>query len=1740
MVETGWWRLDGMDRMVETGWWRLDGGDWMVETGWWRLDGGDRMVETGWCEQDGGDWMVGTGWYELDAEVCMKQEGNSLCDRLKCARTHWELKNNGQGQPKDFWDNNVSDKLNNLFNGTTTGSTTTTSTYCNDNSMDNANKEACELITAKLEQMYQNKNGDPNKYSNQMIQCLLLKEYAKKLKKKAKEGGYCSIDKGISHAFTQIKSIMEKSGDHCKGSSAANCFECKWGNDDTTKNELDQCTIPNGTTLNAKVKDEVVKLFEGNTQTKGDEVHKTLTDFNNKNPLCERLQCLATEGQAQKGNNNFWEVGGEVAKLWQELADKVKGTNGTGSSNECDAMQNPSDKAACNFLHAGFEELYKAPDATSAAPTSPSPSGDDILSTKHPSFRQTMGCFLLHAYAKHMKSKAICNIDKGIQQAFDLWKEPKNKAPGTCSGTGKGPCVPCQWDKDKEWEKCKIKTNGPSAAEKAVKEEVEEIVKVDDPNTNSIMENINTMTTLCDHMECIASHLNSSTGQQKAKNFWEEGSGEVHKLWQELAEAMMAPSVNGQCNQMDDNGRTPTNPERKACQYLTAGFKKLKQLTPTATSKNKEYPILSEHASFVQTMGCFLLHSYAKKMESDAKCSVESGIKKAFETAGKDLKGGQCIWGGSEYESCQINAIVTNAKTEKTPVKNKLKQVKNKIDGTLTNTMKDMNETKSLCAKLQCAAGKWFEKHSKGNGGSGTDKKTWCEFWEQGVRTALQTMFKEVGMKGQSSATNPNAVCNDFGDGNVDSVERRACSYITAGLQHIKEIPNSITAKQPDGNENQLLQQAVGCIALNMYADKIIELTAKNCPIDESKIKEMFEKWNANNKIPCPTSAGNTKDCSVCDRVSNSELKNCQLSVDKNLINTPKNGSCPDDNDKDKVHTQINKFLEDKDQSPSKSISEVNTTLTSITNISTSSFCTQLQCAAKKYAEEKKGTPLSSDEFWGETSEGGQLWTELSNAMKATEGNGSGTECTTVDDNGGRDATDPEKRACNYLHVGLKQLYKPGTSTTGNNGILSGHPSLRRTLGCLLLREYAKKMKETSKCVIDSGIEKAFKAFQNNNTSCTNSNGPCIECKWEDNIDSCTVAPGTDVMQMKTKIGTLLEQKKKEMEATMKEINVMSTLCDYIRCAGPKWFKNHMKGSTGTNKKDWSMFKEIEKNGKDKSQNNKDDVCNNFGDGNDDSVERKACNHITAGLQYIKTIEGSDNGQNTNVNARAKADDIFFKQTMMCTALNLYADKIKKETDKVCPIGEDRINQMFDDWNKKNNILCSVNGVSNNNCFTCGRNEKFGSCDLLLDENLIGTPQSGQNCNNNGSDNKDVPKKMNKLLQEESKMDETLTNINEMKSSFCTQVQCAAKKWKSSKNGKNGLVGTLSWGALSDEIGKELTELLKDMNSATKQSDAAKYCNDNNPPWYKLGHKERKTNKAACLLFAAGLQHIYTHGNGRVNGPSFEQTMGCLFLKEYAKQLQTMANKKKQGNSWVHPKCDIDKGIEHAFNQSNAIMSATSPCNKNGSTNSCFVCIQNEGYETCRIGTDSVKGNVEPLLQSEQTHMQQTLENTVCPILLTDLLTPFLPLAPVSIGLSAMAYYLWKYFGPLGKGGPRFRRSPTEIPGPSVQEQVLDHVQQDSSHEYRLVKERKPRSAPTRTKRSGPVNRRTIIEIHFEVLDECQKGDTQLNQKDFLELLVQEFMGSELMEEEQVPKENVLMEEVPMERVPSLGSGLLV
>ncbi|CAA9988648.1 SICAvar, type I [Plasmodium knowlesi strain H] len=1696
------------------------------------------------------------------AEVCMKNS-TKFCDRLKCAKQYWELKEGRGSSSNDFWSSNVRDKLNSLFSNTLDNGSTTDA-YCSGISgSDNANKEACKHMAKLLNQMYQNSDGSSDKYSDQIIKCALLKAYAKKLKEKAEEKGFCSIESGLKEAFKNSKTIMGSASDQCTASNTNNCFECNWT--DNTDDDLKSCTIPNGNGQD-EVKDNVVKLFPKNDKTKDTEIHKTLTDFNNKNPLCERLQCLASRVQLTMGSkraDDFWKLdSGEVAKLWKELSTAMTNNGTTISGTDCDNVNDAnsgsreathSEKTACKFLHAGLKQLYGTP----------SPSGDDVLSKKYPSFRQTMGCFLLHAYAQHMKEKAVCDIDGGISKAFNAWQDLSRKAPDTCNGSDKI-CIPCKWEEE-QFGKCTVDGHGTGQNDK-VEDKLKDIVKKDDSKIVDMAKEVNNVTELCDQVQCVAARWRKHDKNKEKgiprnwDNVWKAIPNEVTSLSEALKEATTEnkrTEFEKYCNGLQ--GQNGKEVDKEACLLIAAGLKSLYDI-------NDKDDI---NASFQRTMRCVLLNSIADKLEKEEfpckeERSVTEGINWAFNTKNDEIKQAS---EGCKDDNVKCFTCVRERNLMNCTLNNDDKNVKEKVEPMLDQnaTLKKESLEKTICKpctedksnpcqQLQCIGDKWKKNRVENN-----YDKIGEEF-----KTELTKLLGSMKSNQDNVGTycNQNISSKDWETGAAGDANRTACQLVAAGLEHISKIKRTHnpgpTDEEKNPYDNQEFHQVASCLMLNAVV-KEMKKRSKICNIDEG-IRTAFAaapkiRTKHCNREPCI-------ECTLTDKYD-------ECSFDKEQ--------------KEKVKPKLEAPLTEEE-------ANVQTALSPITDTPGNkgpSLCKRLQCLSSRV--EASGQSTAKD-FWEKNGDVGKLWTELSTAM-TKDGKTDQNGCDQMYDNGSgtggtpgatRQATNPEKRACNYLYVGLNQLYNPPTTgtppSTGTN-ILSEHQSLRHTVGCFLLKEYAKKMEKESKCVINSGLKKAF------GTAGKNLIGG--QCKWDDeDYGKCTITTsGTNGKTEQTPVKNKLDQVKNKIEGTAKEIlpkiNEMNKLCDYIRCAGPKWFKNRAtpngnSGGTPTPTKNWcdfwdttvkdalkKMFDNVASEGGKKVNNSNTTICQQFGDGNEDSVERKACNHITAGLKYISEAEGVANG-GTQI-ATAKADDKFFKQTMMCAALNLYATKIRDELTDKCPIDESKIQDMFTKWNLQNNKSSSScnGGGSTNVCFECQREENFGPCNLLVDKDLIAASSSGGNepCNNNDN-RKEVKNEINNLLESKdnnssqsnpnstikSNIGTTLTTITEMASSFCTQLQCAIKKKLKSRSGQATSSGTTQpWNTLKTEIVTELTALLNNMNDATKQKEVEQYCkNDTN--WNNKGHTERRTNRAACLHFAAGLQHIYGRPNGQkkgqFNGPSFGQTMGCLFLKEYAKQLKVMADKEKKYK--VHPLCEIDKGIDHAFSKSEKIMKDTSPCNKNG--NSCFECKWNDNdYDDCKIGNDKVKTNVETLFKHDENkkHMQQTLENTVCPILLTDILTPFLPLAPVSIGLSAMAYYLWKYFGPLGKGGARFRRSPAEIPGSSVQEQVLGHVHEGAAHEYQLVKERKPRSAPTRTKRSGPVNRRTIIEIHFEVLDECQKGDTQLNQKDFLELLVQEFMGSEFMEEEQVPMEEVLMEAVPMEsipmeRVPNLGSGLLV
>lgn len=206
----------------------------------------------------------------------------------------------------------------------------------------------------------------------------------------------------------------------------------------------------------------------------------------------------------------------------------------------------------------------------------------------------------------------------------------------------------------------------------------------------------------------------------------------------------------------------------------------------------------------------------------------------------------------------------------------------------------------------------------------------------------------------------------------------------------------------------------------------------------------------------------------------------------------------------------------------------------------------------------------------------GQLWNELSEAMRKSGGQENEGPCGIMEDGTAtRKATDPEKKACQHLTAGfnkLKELTTNGSPKINGSDILDKNPSLKQAMGCFLLKEYAKQMQKDSKCVIDAGLKKAFKSWNDNKSPCAN-NFSCIKCEWEEELDNCTInttkTDGTVTQKKVTEmLKTVLPDNDTTVTDALREINKMQNLCDFIRCAAPKWFKNKI-GNKGSPTQTW-------------------------------------------------------------------------------------------------------------------------------------------------------------------------------------------------------------------------------------------------------------------------------------------------------------------------------------------------------------------------------------------------------------------------------------------------------------------------------------------------------------------------------------------------------------------------------------------
>ncbi|KJP86100.1 hypothetical protein AK88_04291 [Plasmodium fragile] len=106
-----------------------------------------------------------------------------------------------------------------------------------------------------------------------------------------------------------------------------------------------------------------------------------------------------------------------------------------------------------------------------------------------------------------------------------------------------------------------------------------------------------------------------------------------------------------------------------------------------------------------------------------------------------------------------------------------------------------------------------------------------------------------------------------------------------------------------------------------------------------------------------------------------------------------------------------------------------------------------------------------------------------------------------------------------------------------------------------------------------------------------------------------------------------------------------------------------------------------------------------------------------------------------------------------------------------------------------------------------------------------------------------------------------------------------------------------------------------------------------------------------------------------------------------------------------------------------------------------------------------------------------------------------------------LLFFLGKSFAYLAKRR-RTYRTVRDVPSPPLDEEILDHLQRGElpppDYGYTIVRDRQPASTSGRG-RPPCVHKCTIIELHLEVLNECEAAEWENVKDDYLQILVDEF-----------------------------------
>ncbi|KJP85388.1 hypothetical protein AK88_04988 [Plasmodium fragile] len=157
--------------------------------------------------------------------------------------------------------------------------------------------------------------------------------------------------------------------------------------------------------------------------------------------------------------------------------------------------------------------------------------------------------------------------------------------------------------------------------------------------------------------------------------------------------------------------------------------------------------------------------------------------------------------------------------------------------------------------------------------------------------------------------------------------------------------------------------------------------------------------------------------------------------------------------------------------------------------------------------------------------------------------------------------------------------------------------------------------------------------------------------------------------------------------------------------------------------------------------------------------------------------------------------------------------------------------------------------------------------------------------------------------------------------------------------------------------------------------------------------------------------------------------------------------------------------------------------------------------------TNNENSEIKPPSQ-ENLPADTAINPSVPPGLRWEDVTPYTPaIIPAVVGIGIIAFFLWKYFAYLAKRR-RTYRTVRDVPSPPLDEEILEHLQRGElpppDYGYKMIRDRQPPSTSGRA-RTPRMNRRTIIELHLEVLNECEATEWENVKDDYWKIVVEQF-----------------------------------